>query len=138
MSDKLRIFLCHGKEDTAIVRELYHQLNSDGFEAWLDEEDILPGQKWQIEIPKAVKTSDIVLVCLSNTSINKAGYVQREIKFALDIADNLPDSSIFIMPLLLEECAIPERLSKLATVDLFLPDGFEKLTKALQAIATRL
>ena len=39
-----RFFLCHASEDTAQVREVYHRLKALGFEPWLDEVDILPGQ----------------------------------------------------------------------------------------------
>lgn len=47
----------------------------------------LPGQEWQQEIPKALRASDVVLVCLSKGAINKTGYVQKEIKYALDVAE---------------------------------------------------
>jgi hypothetical protein len=55
----LRIFLCHSSGDKPEVRNLYQRLSSDGFDPWLDEEKLLPGQKWKSEIPKAVKTSDV-------------------------------------------------------------------------------
>ncbi len=83
----LRIFLCHTAADKPAVRDLYHRLRADGFGPWLDEEDLLPGQKWQREIPKVVTASDVVIVCLSNAALTKAGFVQEEIKFALDVAE---------------------------------------------------
>ena len=51
----LRVFLCHASSDKPAVRELYQRLRTDGIDAWLDEEDLLPGQDWQYEIPKAVR-----------------------------------------------------------------------------------
>jgi hypothetical protein len=94
----LRVFLCHAAADKPAVRDLYQRLQSEGFiEPWLDEEDLLPGQDWQLEIPQAVRTSDVVLVCLSSHSITRAGYVQKEIKFALDIADEQPEGTIFLI-----------------------------------------
>ena len=51
----LRVFLCHSSADKAIVREIYLKLQSEGWIApWLDEEKILPGQDWNLEIKKAV------------------------------------------------------------------------------------
>jgi len=48
-----RIFLCYAKEDKARVRKVYHRLRAiDGFEPWLDEEDLLPGQDWDYEIKR--------------------------------------------------------------------------------------
>lgn len=64
---RLRVFLCHSSGDKAAVRQLYQRLVDDGFQPWLDEEDLVPGQRWQLEIPKAVRNSEVVLVCLSPT-----------------------------------------------------------------------
>ena len=83
---KLRVFLCHGSEDKAEVRNLYRKLRGDGLDPWLDEEKLLPGQRWQDEIPKAVRNSDVVLVCLSDRTTRRDGYIQDEIRFALDVA----------------------------------------------------
>jgi formylglycine-generating enzyme required for sulfatase activity len=134
----LRVFLCHASVDKPAVRELYQRLRADGFEPWLDEEDLLPGQDWQREIPKAVRNSDVVIVCLSRGSINKAGYVQKEIKLALDVADEQPEDTIFLIPLKLEECDVPERLNRWQWVNLFSPNGYERLMRALQVRATGL
>jgi hypothetical protein len=56
----------------------------EGFEPWLDEEDLLPGQIWADEIPRALKASEFILVFFSRNSVAKRGYVQREMKMALD------------------------------------------------------
>jgi hypothetical protein len=127
----LRIFLCHASNDKPAVRELYRRLREDGFAPWLDEENLFPGQDWQQEIPKAVRQSDIVIVCLSRNSITKAGYVQKEIKFALDVADEQPDGMIFLIPLKLEECDVPERLSRWHWVDQFDANGYTRLMRSL-------
>ncbi|MCP4658931.1 MAG: TIR domain-containing protein, partial [bacterium] len=46
----LRVFLCHATEDKPAVRALYQRLKNAGVSAWLDEEDLLPGQDWRLEI----------------------------------------------------------------------------------------
>jgi hypothetical protein len=128
----LRVFLCHASSDKPIVRNLYERLAKDGIDAWLDKEKLIPGQNWQIEIPKAVKNSDVVIVCLSSQSVTKEGFVQKEIKFALDSADEKPAGTIFIIPARLENCDVPDRISQFQWVDLFSDDGYEWLLKALQ------
>lgn len=128
----LRVFLCHASGDKPAVRSLYERLVKDGVDAWLDKEKLIPGQNWQIEIPKAVKNSDVVIVCLSSQSITKEGFVQKEIKFALDAADEKPDGTIFIIPARLENCNVPESMNKYHWVDLFSDDGYQWLLKALQ------
>jgi hypothetical protein len=128
----LRVFLCHASSDKPAVKKLYERLVKDGIDAWLDKEKLIPGQNWQLEIPKAVINSDVVIVCLSPQSITKEGFVQKEIKFALDSADEKPDGTIFIIPARLENCDVPERINKFQWVDLFSDDGYDWLLKAMQ------
>lgn len=134
----LRVFLCHSSGDKPAVRDFYHRLKAEGIDPWLDEESLLPGQDWELEIPKAVKNSDIVIVCLSQAAINKSGYVQKEIRYALDVADQQPEGTIFIIPLKLEECSVPERLGRLHWVNLFEERGYERLMLALESRASTL
>jgi transcriptional regulator with XRE-family HTH domain len=133
---RLRIFLCHASEDKPEVRKLYKRLMAAGFSPWLDEEDLLAGQDWRLEIPKAVRKSDVVLVCLSQKAVTKAGYVQEEIKVALDVADEQPEGTIYIIPMRLEECTVPDRLSRWQWVDLFGAGGYAKVTRALKQRAS--
>ena len=116
----LRVFLCHSSNDKPAVRELYQKLCAElWIQPWLDEEELYPGDDWDLEIEKAVENSDVVLVCLSNGSINKRGYVQKELRFALDIALEIPEEEIFIIPLRLEECTPPRSLRDWQYADYF-------------------
>jgi hypothetical protein len=137
-SRPLRVFLCHSSGDKPAVRDLYHRLRSDGIDPWLDEENLLPGQNWEREIPKAVRNCDVALVCLSESSVNKRGYVQKEIKFALDVADEQPEDAIFLIPLRLEECDVPERLRLYHWVNIYESKGYEKLMRSLRARSSTL
>lgn len=133
----LKVFLCHSSSDKKAVRALHKRLRADGFEPWLDEEGLLPGQEWELEIPKAVRNSDAVIVCLSRSSITRRGYVQKEIKYALDVADEQPEGSIFLIPVKLEECEVPSRLGSRHWVNLFEPAGYGRLTLSLNKCARR-
>jgi hypothetical protein len=93
----LQVFLCHSRPDKAAVRELDGRLKSDGYKAWLDAVSLVPGQDWELEIKNAVRASDIVLVCLSRQSLTRAGFMQKEIKFALDVADEQPEGRIYVI-----------------------------------------
>ena len=137
-SRPLRVFLCHSSNDKPAVRDLYSKLRSDQIDPWLDEQKLLPGQDWNLEITKAVHTSDVVLVCLSRGSVNKAGYIQKEIKYALDVADEQPEGTIFLIPLKLEECEIPDRLRRWQWVNLLEESGYERLMRSLQHRANTL
>ena len=126
-----RIFLCHSSGDKEAVRKLYQRLLADRFNPWLDEQDLLPGQEWDLEIARAVRSSAVVLVCLSRSAVNKAGYVQKEIKYALDVAAEQPEGAIFMIPVRLEECDVPDRLKQWQWVDVFGGLGYSQIVKAL-------
>jgi hypothetical protein len=130
----LKVFLCHSSRDKKAVRRLHARLTKDGFLPWLDQQDLLPGQNWEAEIKKAVRKSDVVLACLSPSSITKQGFVQKEIKMALDVADEKPESMIYIIPALLKACAVPERLRQWQWIDLYKPRGYSKLLASLRTL----
>ncbi len=50
----LKVFLCqsapqgYARDDKPKVRELYRYLKRRGLQPWLDAEDLLPGQAWQV------------------------------------------------------------------------------------------
>lgn len=134
----LRVFLCHASEDKAAVRVLYRRLKALGIDPWLDEEDLVAGQDWEFQIRKAVRDADIVLACLSERGVGKTGFVQREIKLALDVAEEQPEGAIFIVPLKLNECVVPERLRQWHWVDYFEERGHENLLRALRERASTL
>lgn len=126
-----RVFLCHATEDKAIGRLLWRLLQKEVLNPWMDEENLSGGQKWQEGISKAVQETDIVLICLSNHSINKDGYVQEEISLVLNEASLKPKDSIFLVPVLLERCPLPKRLSDWQCVTLFERGGYEDLLTVL-------
>ena len=64
VSDKrpLKVFLCYASADKAAVHKLYERLTKDGVDAWLDKEKLLPGQDWELEIRKAVREADVLVL----------------------------------------------------------------------------
>ena len=133
-----RIFLCHAREDKAQVREVYYRLRAiEGFEPWLDEEDLLPGQEWAREIPRALQTSDFILIFLSKNSVAKRGYVQREMKLALDAWQELPEGTIHTIPVRIDACEVPESFRRYHWANLFEPNGFDRIVRAIRAELTK-
>jgi formylglycine-generating enzyme required for sulfatase activity len=140
MTRKLRVFLCHASQDKPAVRELYKRLAAEAWiEPWLDEESLLPGQDFDLEIYKAARDADAIIICLSKVSVAKEGYVNREIRRALDAADEKPEGAIYIIPLRLDDCSPSfERLKKLQYADYFTPNAHERLLKSLRLRADAL
>jgi CheY-like chemotaxis protein len=133
----LHIFLCHASDDKPTVRELHRRFGAEGFLPWLDEENLLPGEDWRGVIRRQIRASDAVVVCLSSRSTTKTGYVQNEIAFALDILAEQPEGAIFLIPLLLERCEIPDCLAHLHVAQLPLEEGFARVCRSLQTLSKR-
>ena len=107
----LKVFLCHASQDKPVVRELSRRLASEGWiDPWVDEKKLLPGHDWRTKIEEAVETSDIVIICLSTNSVSKEGFVQKELRYAREIAFEKPDETIFLIPMRLEDCTVPRGL----------------------------
>lgn len=126
-----RIFLCHASEDKPQVREVYQRLKAQGFEPWLDEEEILPGQDWDYEIEVALETSDFVLVFLSTRSVGKTGYVQREFRRALYHSEEIPEGQIHTIPVKLDDCEVPRRFIRHQWANLNDDGAFDRIVRAL-------
>ena len=130
---KLRVFLCHSSQDKPIVHELYQRLITEGWiDPWLDEVNIHVGQDWAMEIEKAVESSDAAIVCLSNAAVHKEGYIQKELRKVLDIADEKPEGAIFVIPVRLDNCEPPRRLLPWHYVDYF--PNVDQKNKAFEQI----
>jgi hypothetical protein len=133
---KLRVFLCHASVDKPIVNNLYKSLNSEKWiEPWLDIAQLLPGQHWTTVIRQAIDSADIVIIFISNNSINREGFVQREMNFAWERSLEKPKNTIFLIPLRLEDCEVPYDLREKHWVDYFgerKTDTYQALLKSLK------
>ena len=126
---KLLVFLSHASQDQDVALRLGKRLEKDGFDPWLYEDRLLPGQDWNLEIQKAMRASDAILVCFSSLSVAKEGYIQREYKKALDYRDEKPDGTIYVIPVRLDECEVPFVFQEIQYVDY--PSGYGKIVTAL-------
>ncbi|GAK61298.1 hypothetical proteinC1_0012 [Candidatus Vecturithrix granuli] len=128
----IRIFLSYTRADQVQVQQLYKRLQAEGFEPWMDTEDLLPGQKFEYHIAKAIRSSDFFFACLSHNSVNRRGVIQKEISEALDVLQEKLDEDIYLIPVRLEACEVPERLRPFHWADLHDANGFAKLLRALR------
>ena len=120
LPEKLIPFLCYAKENIESVRQLAARLKVESWiDPWLDEEDILPGQKWEDRVVQAVHESHAVIVFLSKIAVESEGFFHKELTLALDTAEEKPDGTIFIIPIRLDICDVPQRLSQYQYVDYF-------------------
>lgn len=127
----VKAFVSYARGDRDTARRLWSSLHAIGYDVWFDEESLLPGQDWEYEIELALEACDAFIVLLSRDSVDKVGYVQREIVLALNHADRRPEGQVFIIPVLLEGAALPRRLSRWHAIDVRDGNWFDRLTQAL-------
>ena len=132
------VFICYAKEDKEHAEKLYESLRTrKSISVWWDKECLLPGVNWENEILNAIDKCDVSIVILSNNSVDKTGYVQKEIKVLLDRLSHFPPNKIFLIPARVDECSPQSReLKELHWVDMFddWDAGFTKIVKTLEGI----
>jgi hypothetical protein len=118
--DRIKIFISYAREDSTPASELYESLIRERErKPWLDTNSVLPGEKWKQVVSAEIKKSRFFIALISKNSV-KRGYVQKELKEALEILDEFPESGVFIIPVRLEAINISDsRLEQIQYVDLF-------------------
>jgi formylglycine-generating enzyme required for sulfatase activity len=127
-----RVFLSYAREDVAQVRGIYRRLIDAGFEVWMDKINLLPGQRWQQEIPRAIRSADFILIFFSKNSVAKQGYVQREFRLALETLEEMPPEAIHTIPIRLDDCQIPEQFHHLQWSNFSEEGAFDRIVQALR------
>ncbi|HKI07205.1 MAG TPA: toll/interleukin-1 receptor domain-containing protein [Nitrososphaeraceae archaeon] len=105
-----------------------------GQNPWLDTKSLLAGQNWKIIIKNSIRNSRYIIALLSSNSIGKRGFVQKELKEALEVLDEFPESQIFMIPVRLNDCNVNHTtLNEFHRVDLF-PNWEEGIKRILVSL----
>ena len=126
-----KVFISYAHEDEVEARKIYRQLGEFGFHCWLDKEALLPGNNWDREIRRAISNTDFIIILVSRKVHAKRGYIQREIRMALDIAQEIPADQAYLIPVRIEDCEIPEDIARYQCCDLFRDEGATRLVEAM-------
>ena len=134
----VQLFLSYTRKDEAAVAQLYERLAAVGLKPWMDQEDILPGEIWQESILHAIRE----LAFLPGLRLAQ---LRRETRCSPAgtargpgcLAGKLP-GDIYLIPVRLEECTVPEQLSQFQWVDIFHSRGWTRLLRAIQRGTERL
>jgi hypothetical protein len=127
----MTVFLIYAREDIELVNAYYQKLFKAGLKPWMDIYDLLPGQNWKTSIKRAIRESDFILIFLSMNSVTKQGYVQKEIREALEISQQKLGDDIFLIPVRVDDCPVPESFEDLQWLNLFDNNSWEKLIQAI-------
>ena len=132
---KPRIFIAYVEEDLGHAIRLFDAFTRARFDPWLDKKKLLPGQNWPRSIETAIRSSDFFVPCFSHRSVFKRGSFHSELRFALESASRVPLDEIFLIPVRIDECAVPARITRHTQyVDLFpkWDQGFERVLEAMR------
>ena len=115
-----RVFIAYVQEDLSLIKKLDQAFEQHGFRPWLDKKKLLPGQNWPRAIETAIQTSDFFVACFSRRATSKRGSFHSELRYALNCAAKVPLDEIFFIPLRLDDCVVPRRISReVQYLDLF-------------------
>jgi hypothetical protein len=132
------IFLAHASEDKKTVRAVYKKLKAAGLEPWLDEENLMPGVRWDDEIKEAIKKARFFIACISKNSVGKNGYIQKELRLALSELEYKSPGFIYFIPALIEDVELPNvnvgtiNLRDYQAARIFDSEQFDRLITHLQ------
>jgi ATP-dependent Clp protease ATP-binding subunit ClpA len=129
------VFLSYAREDYERAVTLYEQLTNRGFRVWMDKKDLLGGMNWQLELRRMIKKADLILICLSKNAVKKRGFIQAEMRIAVEIAKERPKDDIYIIPLRLEagleDDEIPPDLSEYQYIDMFEEKAIDRVLASI-------
>ncbi len=134
--NKESVFLAFAEEDKKIVEEIYSNLKAVNLNPWMYTKDSIAGENWRENLPEIIKKSKFAIICLSTHSIEKRGFVQREIKFILEEQEMKPQGTIYAIPLRINNCKVPNilvgntKLTDLTWIEYF-EKGFNKIISSM-------
>lgn len=113
-NEEQMVFISYTSADREIVEPITDALISSGINAWMDKKRLKAGQNWDFEIRRALDKAVLIVVFISSRSTNKRGYVQRELRLALEKAEEKLIDDVYVIPVLLDNDAIiPEQIKDL-------------------------
>lgn len=104
------VFLSYIAEDSERVDELQGALEAADFIVWRDKDKLWPGDDWQQEIRKAIRSGTFVfLACFSsNLAKREKSYQFEELTLAAEEYRTRPPGAPWLMTARLDECEIPD------------------------------
>lgn len=126
----VRVFLSHSSKDKWFVRQLATDLTQLKIDPWLDEWRIRAGESILKKVGQGIELSQYVILVLSSNS-TASKWVERE--WQSKYWDEVERNEVQVIPILLEDCEIPQLLKGKKYVDFRkkYSDGLDELKLAI-------
>jgi hypothetical protein len=111
---QLRVFISYSNLDSAFVEQLARDLLATGLDVFIYKWSLKVGDSIVQKINDALKETDYFIPVLSSNSVNST-WVSAEINAAL--IKKLSGQDIEVLPILLQECVIPDLLRGIVYAD---------------------
>lgn len=121
------IFISYAYADNERAKKLIDGLRERGYEIWIGDENVQIGDDIVSELRKNINEADAFISLISDNSVNSS-WMQAELSEA--ITKKQLDSEFSILPVLLDDCNIPESISNITHAD-----ARESVDTAVEAIS---
>ena len=127
------VFICHASEDKNYAANLYEQFEAAGFRPWLDKENLRGGDNWDQQIERTIKKEVDYFIVLQSQALaqKEIGYVNKEIRIALDHQMKFRQGLRFIIPVSIGDSPVIDELDALQAIDL---SGGNNITELIRTI----
>ena len=104
------VFLSYVRDDQTVVDRLVSDLKRRGVHAWVDREQIKPGEHWQDAIAVAINDGAFFIACFSRAHAKRAeSYMNEELTVAIDRLRKRSRDRAWFIPILLDDTEVPAR-----------------------------
>lgn len=118
-----QVFICYAIQDEESAKALSYKLSKTDVTIILGDKSIPRGAHTEETSRKNIETSNVVLVLLSKKFISTSGSHQKQLRWAIDQAESIPQDKNYIVPIILESCEIPNKLAIYQSSRLFTKTG---------------
>ena len=111
----IKVFISHSSKDKKFVRTLKDDLNENGIETWVDEDQLDIGDSLLEKLENSLEDSTHFIIILSSSSVG-SDWVKFELNKAISqVAKKLIQK---IIPIKYRDCKVPAELEGLLYADL--------------------
>lgn len=109
----MKIFLSYGHDEfEKLAKRLKEDLSSEGFEIWMDKDQIKGTQAWEEEIEKGISSSDWLVLLMTEHSVRRPdGVCLDEVSYARYLGKQ-------IAPVMIQEVQPPLCIARIQWIDM--------------------
>jgi hypothetical protein len=136
-------FISYVREDSDAVARIRSALGAADVPVWTDKTKLTPGEDWKVTIRRAIQKNALAFIAVfsANSQARGASYQNEELVLAVDQFRTQPPGRIWLLPVRLDDCSLPEfdlgagrTLDSLQRVDLFGEDAEDEKIRLVSAV----